>query len=107
MDRIKFVQNNLQTIIEDFYGKKIVLTYEKLLELAKKNPVYKDFLQYIDVLVDGPFIEQEKNLNLLFRGSNNQRLIDIPKTLTSGNIVLFDEAKYFGEEKVSKKPMYV
>ena len=58
-------------------------------------------------MVDGRFILEERDLSLLFRGSRNQRLIDIPKTLTSGNIVLFDEAKYFGEEKVSKKPMYV
>ena len=82
-------------------------TYEELMLMAKKKPIYLDFLKKIDVLVDGRFILEERDLSLLFRGSRNQRLIDIPKTLTSGNIVLFDEAKYFGEEKVSKKPMYV
>ena len=82
-------------------------TFEELMLMAKRKPIYLEFLKKIDVLVDGRFILEERDLNLLFRGSRNQRLIDIPKTLTSGNIVLFDEAKYFGEEKVSKKPMYV
>lgn len=82
-------------------------TFEELMLMAKRKPIYLEFLKKIDVLVDGRFILEERDLSLLFRGSRNQRLIDIPKTLTSGNIVLFDEAKYFGEEKVSKKPMYV
>ena len=82
-------------------------TFEELMLMAKRKPIYLEFLKKIDVLVDGRFILEERDLSLLFRGSRNQRLIDIPKTLTSGNIVLFDETKYFGEEKVSKKPMYV
>ena len=48
-----------------------------------------EYLSYIDVLVDGPFIEEKKNLMLIFRGSENQRLIDIKKTLASGRIVLW------------------
>lgn len=49
-------------------------------------------LQHIDVLVDGKFVEALKNLSLRFRGSENQRLLDMPKTLSSGEIVLWDEA---------------
>ena len=45
----------------------------------------------LDVLVDGPFIEAQKNLNLVFRGSENQRLIRIPETLKTGNIVLWEK----------------
>ena len=56
-------------------------TYEKLMEMAKKDKIYLEFLKYIDVLVDGEFILKERNLSLLFRGSTNQRLIDVPKTL--------------------------
>ena len=83
-------------------------TYEELMEAAKIKPVYLDFLKKIDVLVDGRFIEAKKDLSLLFRGSSNQRLIDVPKTLKSGNIVLFDENKYLGnEEELEKVPMYV
>jgi len=42
-----------------------------------------------DVLVDGRFILEERSLELLFRGSKNQRLIDIPKTMSDGTIVLW------------------
>lgn len=44
-------------------------------------------MQYIDVLVDGPFILAQKDLRLPFRGSKNQRLIDVKKTLVQGMIV--------------------
>ncbi len=75
--------------------------------MAKKNPIYLDFLKKIDVLVDGRFIEAQKNLNLLFRGSANQRLIDIPKTLETGNIILFDEDKYLDNTESERVPMYI
>jgi anaerobic ribonucleoside-triphosphate reductase activating protein len=42
----------------------------------------------IDVLVDGPFIEQQKDLGLAFRGSSNQRIIDVPKSLLKRNNVI-------------------
>lgn len=51
----------------------------------------KEFLSYLDVLVDGPFVEEKKNLSLRFRGSENQRLIDMPKTLEAGKIVLWQD----------------
>lgn len=54
-------------------------------------PDTKELLSYIDVLVDGPFIEELKNLTLVFRGSENQRLIKVPETLKSGNIVLWEK----------------
>ena len=43
-----------------------------------------------DVIVDGPFLQAKKNLSLKFRGSENQRLIDVKKTLQSGQICLWD-----------------
>lgn len=48
-------------------------------------------LELIDVLVDGEFILAEKDMTLLFRGSRNQRLIDLPATLRSGEAVLWQE----------------
>lgn len=53
--------------------------------------VTKEFLSYLDVLVDGPFILEKKNLSLRFRGSENQRLIDVPASLESGKIVLWED----------------
>ena len=82
-------------------------TYEELLKLNEKDPIYKKFLSVIDVLVDGRFINEEKNLNLLFRGSNNQRLIDMPKTLKTKKVQLIDEDEYFGNNKFKKPTMYV
>ena len=55
---------------------------------------YIDDLKYIlnniDVLIDGPFIEEKKDLNLAFRGSSNQRLIDMKKTFENKKVTLFD-----------------
>ncbi len=53
--------------------------------------ITREYLSYLDVLVDGPFVEAKKNLSLRFRGSENQRLIDMPATLASGEIVLWKD----------------
>ena len=55
--------------------------------------VTQELLSYLDVLVDGPFIAAQKNLSLRFRGSSNQRLIDMPKTRAAGEVILWDEAQ--------------
>ncbi len=52
-------------------------TIEQLLEKAAQDPFIKELLQLCDTLVDGPYIEQQRNLELLFRGSENQRIIDL------------------------------
>lgn len=54
-------------------------------------PETKELLSYIDVLIDGPFIEERKNLKIRFRGSDNQRIIDVKKTIEAGEIVLWEE----------------
>ena len=51
----------------------------------------QEYLRYLDVLVDGPFIEARKDLSLRFRGSDNQRQIDVPATLAAGHIVLWQD----------------
>ena len=57
----------------------------------------EEYLSYLDVLVDGPFIQEKKNLSLRFRGSENQRLIDVKQSLATGEIVLWQD--WQGEKK--------
>ena len=53
--------------------------------------ITEEYISYLDVLVDGPFIQSRKNLSLRFRGSDNQRLIDVRQSLESGEIVLWKD----------------
>lgn len=53
--------------------------------------ITKEFLSYLDVLVDGRFVEEKKDLTLRFRGSSNQRLIDVPASLAAGEVVLWQD----------------
>ena len=75
--------------IKDVYRKDVWLwsgfCYE---ELDFKQ---REVLEYVDVLVDGPFIFKEKDLNLKFCGSKNQRVIDLNKTRAQNKIVLWKE----------------
>lgn len=73
-------------------------TYEQLLELAITNNVYKEILNNIDVLVDGQFILEQRSLNLKFRGSRNQRIIDVKKSIKNNKVVLIQ--KYKKEKKL-------
>lgn len=50
-----------------------------------------EYLSYLDVLVDGPFIMAQKNLSLRFRGSENQRIIDVKASLAAGETILWDD----------------
>ena len=56
-----------------------------------------EYLSYLDVLVDGPFVLAKKNLSLRFRGSENQRLIDVPASLARGETVPWQD--WQGERK--------
>lgn len=69
-----------------------------LWEDIKDHEVFK----YIDVVVDGPFVEAQKNLCLAYCGSENQRVIDVRKSLKTGEVVLVTEdpmMTYFGGKK--------
>ena len=52
--------------------------------------VTDEILSLIDVLVDGEFVEEKRNISLKFRGSENQRLIDLKKTLAQGSVVAYE-----------------
>ena len=62
-------------------------TYEQLLSLGKKDENIMDFLKEVDVLVDGPFMIDKKSFDVRFRGSSNQRLIDVKKSMAEGQTI--------------------
>lgn len=61
-------------------------TFEHL--LSKGTDAQKALLKELDVLVDGPFMLSERSLSLSWRGSRNQRVIDVPSSLAAGEIIL-------------------
>ena len=63
-------------------------TLEELAERAEKDKATRALLSELDVLVDGPYEEAQRDLTLHFRGSRNQRVIDMKKTRKAGRIVL-------------------
>lgn len=65
-------------------------TYEELLEMGRDNPQITELLGLTDLLIDGPFKEEERDLGLAFRGSRNQRIIDVQQSLASGTTALAD-----------------
>lgn len=67
--------------------------FDKDILAGKLGPweITQEYLSYLDVLVDGRFVEAKKNLSLRFRGSENQRLIDVPASLSAGEIVLWND----------------
>lgn len=56
-------------------------------KMAKDNETTRELLKYIDVIVDGKFEEDKKDLKLQFRGSSNQKIVDVKKSLQTGQIV--------------------
>lgn len=61
--------------------------------MAQKYDFTKEFITYIDVLVDGEFHEEEKDLSIVYRGSRNQRIIDVKKSLKSKKTILHEKDK--------------
>ena len=83
-------------LVKEKYPEKNIWAYtgfildQDLLEGGKRHGPYTDeMLSYIDVLVDGPFVDDKKNLMLKFRGSENQRVIDLPKSLKEQEVILY------------------
>jgi anaerobic ribonucleoside-triphosphate reductase activating protein len=65
--------------------------FESLLKRAATEPDVSALLTQTDILIDGPYIKEERDLRLAFRGSRNQRLIDVAKSLTAGCAVLWQD----------------
>ena len=69
-------------------------TFEQLL---LGTPEQRALLDTIDVLIDGPFVQSQKSLELAFRGSRNQRILDVPKSLVAGHAVEITDGRWQGE----------
>ena len=65
--------------------------FEELITLAQENQYILELLQYIDVLIDGPFELDKKDLTIPFRGSRNQRLVDVKQSLKIGEAILLQK----------------
>lgn len=66
-------------------------TFEELYKLGKGNPIYIDALKEIDVLVDGRFELAKKSFDVVFRGSSNQRILDVSASLEKGKAVKIEK----------------
>lgn len=83
--------------VKDSYPEKSVwmfsgYDYEKDIRgrMWEEIPETQEILSCLDVLVDGEFIEEQKNLSLRFKGSSNQRTIAVQESLRTGNVILYD-----------------
>lgn len=63
-------------------------TFEELLELSKTDSDIDRLMKSIDVLIDGKFVLDKRSMDIRFRGSTNQRIISLPKSLGKGEVVL-------------------
>lgn len=81
--------HSLLIIIKNIYHKNVWVytgfTYEELINLG-----YDSILESIDVLIDGLYVDELRDINLIFKGSSNQRVIDIKETLKSGSVTLYN-----------------
>lgn len=87
IEKVKATRSDIKIWIYTGY------TYEQLKERIKKNKddyYLEPILRLADVLVDGPFIQEKKDLTLAFKGSSNQRVIDLQKTHAANDIMLLD-----------------
>ena len=69
------------------------------MEMSKTNKKIINLLNQIDILVDGKFILEQKSLSVIFRGSKNQRILDVKKSLEAKKAIDVEEYKEKKEEK--------
>jgi len=98
-----FEPRNQQTVlalvkrVREKYPRKDVWCYSgylfEALRDGKVGTHSRELLEQLDVLVDGPFVIEKKDLSLRFRGSSNQRLVDVPASLRTGEVVFWDQCE--------------
>ena len=85
------IAGTVKDSIVDGPGLRYVIFTGYLIEKLQKmeNEAVKKLLELADIIVDGPFVLEERNLTLSYRGSENQRVIDMVKTREKGEVVLY------------------
>ena len=73
-----------------------------LLQKMRAMPTRDELLSLLDVLVDGRFVQAEHDISLRFRGSRNQRLLDVPKSLAAGQPVWWEDEKVFATHSMER-----
>lgn len=82
---------NICKIVKKKYPYKDIWLYSGYnFEDIIKDPIKLETLNYIDILVDGPYIKEQRNIKKHWAGSSNQRIIDVQETLKTGNIKILD-----------------
>lgn len=83
--------------VHDTYPEKSIWCYSGYLfdrdivgRMCRESEVARELLSYIDILVDGEFVAEKKNLKVNFRGSDNQRIIDVKRSLAAGEVVRWE-----------------
>lgn len=90
---VEAVQDLLHWFRQDFPTKTVWLWTGYDLPVLQSDPTKHQVLEACDVVVYGPFVEAEKDLSIPFRGSRNQRIIDVAKTMERGEVVLWEDKK--------------
>lgn len=65
--------------------------FEELLAMGLRVPAISELLRATDILIDGRYVSAERDISLAFRGSRNQRLIDVKKSLQAGKVILWED----------------
>lgn len=79
-------------------------TWEGLVSLAKDNPAVTRLLSNVDIVVDGPFVQDRKDRLLLFRGSGNQRILDVRASLENAAATWTTDPEWIGEDATARVP---
>lgn len=91
---IRELTTMLGWIKEHWPNKSIWVYTGGLIEDLMKIPTMLSVLSFIDVLVDGPFILEKRDITIPFRGSTNQRIIDVQKTLEHNKVITIDDKEF-------------
>lgn len=86
-DNRKQIIRLCREVKERFPAKSVWMWTGYLFEEIASDPSMKEILNYVDVIVDGPFVQEKKDLSCAFKGSRNQRIIDVKKTMERKSVV--------------------